>query len=132
METTNSVASSETRPAVAGAAQPQPLRSEPRTTAVLVILTAKPGVTREQIMKIIPVEIRATVRLYLDGAIREWYSRGDGKGVVFILNSKDVAEARAAIDALPLSGENLMDHEFIPLGPLVPLGALLGPASPQK
>jgi|SRR5579871_2300416 len=132
METANPAVSSETRPAATGAAQQQAPRPEPRTTGVLVLLTAKPGVTREQIMKVMPAEIRATVRLYLEGAIREWYSRGDGKGVVFILDSKDVAEARAAIDALPLSGENLMDHEFIPLGPLMPLGALLAVASPQK
>jgi hypothetical protein len=26
----------------------------------------------------------------------------------------------------PLSGENLLDHEFIPIGPLRPLGLLLG------
>jgi hypothetical protein len=104
----------------------------PKTTGVLVLITAKPGVTREQIIKIMPAEIRATVRLYLDGTIRQWYSRGDGKGVVFILESEDVAQARAVIDALPLSGENLMDHEFIPIGPLMPLGALLAPAPQQK
>jgi hypothetical protein len=36
------------------------------------------------------------------------------------------------IDGLPLSAENLMDHEFIPIGPLMPLAALLGGAPPQK
>lgn len=106
--------------------------SSPKTTGVLVLLTAKPGVTREQIMKIIPAEIRATVRLYLDGGIREWYSRGDGKGVVFILDCENVTEAEAVVDKLPLSAENLMDHEFIPIGPLMPLGALLGGAPQQK
>jgi hypothetical protein len=105
---------------------------EPKATGVLVLLTAKPGVTREQVMKIMPAEIRATVRLYLDGTIRQWYSRVDGKGVVFILDSKDVAEAHAVMDGLPLSAENLMDHEFIPIGPLMPLGALLGGAPQQK
>lgn len=102
--------------------------SEPRTTGVLVLVTAKPGVTREQVMKFMPAEIRATVRLYLDGTIRQWYSRGDGKGVVFILDSKDEAEAHAVMDALPLSAENLTDHQFIPIGPLMPLGTLLGGA----
>lgn len=105
---------------------------EPKTTGVLVLLTAKPGVTREQVMKIMPAEIRATVRLYLDGTIGQWYSRGDGKGVVFILDCKDAAEAHAVMDGLPLSAENLMDHEFIPIGPLMPLGALLGGAPQQK
>ncbi|MGC2419600.1 MAG: hypothetical protein WA434_17790 [Candidatus Acidiferrales bacterium] len=99
---------------------------------VLVLFTSKPGVTREQVMKVMPAEIRATVRLYLNGTIRQWFSRGDGKGVVLILNSKDAAEARAAIDGLPLSAENLMDHEFIPIGPLMFLGGLLGGAPQQK
>ncbi len=49
----------------------------------MVILTAKQGVTRQQIMNIMPAEIRATVKLYLDGKIRQWYSRGDGRGVIF-------------------------------------------------
>lgn len=109
-------------------ARSQSTSNELKTTGVLVLLIVKPGVTREQVMKIMPAEIRATVRLYLDGTIRQWYSRADGKGVVFILDSKDAAEAHAVIDRLPLSAENLMDHEFIPIGPLMPLGALLGGA----
>jgi hypothetical protein len=42
-----------------------------------------------------------------------------------MLNCKDVAEARALIEGLPLSKENLMDEQFIPVGPLLPLGILL-------
>lgn len=100
-----------------------------RATRVLVLLTAKPGVTREQVMKFMPAEVRATVQLYLDGVIQQWYARADGKGAVFILDCKDVAEAEVLIDKLPLSGEHLMDHQFIPVGPLAPLGSLLsGPA----
>ncbi len=76
-------------------------------------------------MKIMPAEIRATVPLYLDGKIQQWFTRGDGRGVIFILNCKDVAEARALIESLPLSKENLMDEQFIPVGPLLPLGILL-------
>jgi hypothetical protein len=57
------------------------------TTGVIVILTAKAGVTREQVMAVMPAEIRETVQLYLNGKIREWYSRGDGRGVVFLLFS---------------------------------------------
>src|SRR5262245_55062169 len=97
-----------------------------RTTEVMVILTARQGVTRQQIMNIMPAEIRATVKLYLDGKIRQWYSRGDGKGVIFLIDAKTVEEAHAVIDAMPLSKENLMDHEYIPVGPLLPLTALIG------
>src|SRR5689334_2439681 len=46
----------------------------PTTTGVIAILTAKAGVTREQVMAVMPAEIRATVQLYLNGRIREWYS----------------------------------------------------------
>src|SRR5579872_6369485 len=102
----------------------------PKTTEMMVILTAKQGVTRQQIMNIMPAEIRATVRLYLDGKVRQWYSRGDGRGVVLFLDVKTVDEAHAVMDSLPLSKENLMDHEYIPVGPLMPLAGLIsrGPA----
>ena len=106
--------------------QPPPGPPSPKTTEVMVILTAKSGVTRQQIMNIMPAEIRATVKLYLDGKIRQWYSRGDGKGVVFLIDAKTVDQAHAIIETLPLSKENLMDHEYIPVGPLMPLAALIG------
>src|SRR5215467_3917915 len=98
---------------------------KPEITGVLTILSPRPGVTPEQIMKLMPADIRATVPLYLAGKIQQWYTRGDGKGVIFIMNCKDVAEARALIESLPLSKENLVDEQFIPVGPLLPLGILL-------
>jgi hypothetical protein len=98
----------------------------PKTTGVLVIETAKQGVNPQQIMAIIPEEIRATVQLYLDGKIREWYSRGDGRGVVFLLAAQTEDEARAIMEALPLGKEHLMDQQYIPVGPLMPLRALVG------
>jgi hypothetical protein len=104
----------------------------PKTTEVMVILTAKQGVTREQITKVMPAEIRATVKLYLDGKIRQWYSRGDGRGVILFLDVKTVDEAHAVMDTLPLSKENLMDHEYIPVGPLLPLGSLIGGGPAQQ
>ncbi len=98
----------------------------PKTTEVLVIQTPKQGVTAQQIMAIIPSEIRATMKLYFDGKIRQWYSRGDGKGVIFLVDAKTEDEARALMETLPLAKEHLMDHEYIPVGPLMPLRALMG------
>jgi len=95
------------------------------TTGVFALLKAKPGVTREQVMAIMPAEIRATVQLYLDGKIREWYAREDGRGAVFLLNTTDVAEARSVMESLPLGKENMLDHEYISVGPLRPLRLLL-------
>jgi hypothetical protein len=56
-------------------------------------------------MAVIPAEIRATVKLYLDGKIREWYSRCDGKGIVFLVDAKTEDEARALMETLPLAKE---------------------------
>ena len=107
-----------------GGASGVPSVAIPKTTAVLVIQTPKKGVTPDQIMAVIPAEIRATVKLYLDGKIREWYSRGDGKGVVFLVEAKTEDEARAIMETLPLAKEQLMDDQYIPVGPLMPLRAL--------
>lgn len=96
------------------------------TTGVFALLKAKPGVTREQVMAFMPAEIRATVALYLEGKIRDWYTRGDGKGAVFLLNATDEAQAQSIMESLPLAKEHLLDHEFIAVGPLLPLRLLLG------
>ena len=106
-------------------AQAQFTPPQPKVTGVLTMLSPKAGATAEQIMKLMPAEIRATVPLYLDGKIQQWFMRGDGRGVIFLLNCKDVDEARALIESLPLAKENLMDEQFIPVGPLLPLGLLL-------
>ena len=97
----------------------------PTTTGVMVILSVKEGVTRDQVMAVMPAEVRQTVQLYLDGKVREWYSRGDGRGAVFLLDAKDVAEAHAVMERLPLAKQNLMDHEYIAVGPLMPLRLLM-------
>src|SRR5579862_5269585 len=75
----------------------------PKTSAFLVIQTPKQGVTVQQVMAVIPDEIQATVKLYFDGKIREWYSRGDGKGVIFLVDAKTEDAARAIMETLPLA-----------------------------
>lgn len=108
----------------AGAGSGVPAAAIPKTIAVLVILTPAAGVTPQQVMAVIPDEIQATVRLYLDGKIRQWYSRADGKGVIFLVDAKSEDEARAITETLPLAKKHLMNHEYIPVGPLMPLKAL--------
>ena len=124
---------------VASVAQSQPGQASgvpsvaiPKASEVLVIQTPRHGVTAQQIMAVIPEEIRATVNLYLDGKIREWYSRGDGKGVIFLVEARTEDEARAIMETLPLARQQLMDHEYIPVGPLMPLRALVGPGAPNN
>lgn len=124
---------------VAALAQSQPAQTpgtpgvmQPKTTAVMVMVSPRQGVTRQQIMAVMPSEIRATVKLYLDGKIRQWYSRGDGKGVVFLVDAKNEDEARAVMETLPLAKEHLLDDQYIPVGPLMPLKALLGAAAAKR
>jgi hypothetical protein len=97
----------------------------PITTGVMVILTVKEGVTRDQVMAVMAAEVRQTVQLYLNGKVREWYSRADGRGAVFLLDAKDVAEAHVVMEGLPLAKQNLMGHEYIAVGPLMPLRLLM-------
>jgi hypothetical protein len=117
---------------LAPTAQAQSTPPQPKITGVVTMLSPKPGVIPGQIMRIMPAEIRATVPLYLDGKIQQWYMRGDGRGVIFIMNCKDVKEARALIESLPLSKANLVDGQFIPVGPLLPLGMLLRDSPTNK
>jgi hypothetical protein len=123
---------------LAAAAQSQPGTASgvpgvaiPPPTKVMVIETPRHGVTPQQIMAVMPSEVRATVELYLDGKIREWYSRGNGKGVIFLVDAKTEEEARAVMETLPLAREQLMDQEYIPVGPLMPLRMLIGPGAQQ-
>jgi len=111
-------------------AQAQAQALSPTTTGVIVILTVKAGVTREQVMAVMPAEIRETVQLYLNGKIREWFSRGDGRGAIFLLDTRDVAEAQGIMDGLPLAKEDVVDHEYIAVGPLLPLRLLM--ANPSR
>jgi hypothetical protein len=108
-----------------------PTAAVPKITGVFVIETPRQGVTVQQIMAVLPQEVRATVKLYLDGKIREWYSRGDARGVIFLVDATSEDEARALMETLPLAKEHLMDHHYIPVGPLMPLRQLLGSGAQQ-
>jgi hypothetical protein len=109
------------------AAQANPIpKSTP--TQVLAFLVLKPTADRTQFMTVMPDEVRDTVRLYLSGKIAQWYSRGDGKGVVFLINCATVEEARALTDNLPLVKNSYATFDFMPVGPLMPLNMLVGPA----
>jgi hypothetical protein len=107
----------------AATAQPPAPPAAP-VTAVLVNLTVKPE-DRAKIPAVMPQEVRDTVRLYLDGKIQQWYSRADGRGVIFIMNCSSVEEARTIMSALPLAKAGLASLDFTPLSPLTPLRALL-------
>ena len=107
-------------------AQAQNPPAAPATTNVLVTLSAKPdeGV-RDVIMGLIQQEVRATVNLYLDGKIVQWYSRSDGGGVMLILNATSIADAKKFIDELPLRKADVVTAEYVELSPMQPLRMLM-------
>ena len=44
---------------------------------------------------------------------------------VLLLDTRDVAEAQAIMEGLPLAKTDFMDHEYIAVGPLSPLRLLM-------
>ncbi|HMF54522.1 MAG TPA: hypothetical protein VK593_09240 [Edaphobacter sp.] len=98
-------------------------------TDVMVMLTRKPSVSMPDLMKVLPEEARETMLLYLNGKIDQWYSRADGKGVVFFLRCSTVEEAKAIMGSLPLDKAGMVDLEFIAVGPLAPMRLLTEPGT---
>jgi hypothetical protein len=96
-------------------------------TDVMVLLTRKPNVSVPDLMRVLPEEARETMLMYLDGKIDHWYSRADGRGVVFFLRCSSVEEAKAMMGSLPLDKAGMVDLEFIPVGPLAPMRFLTRP-----
>lgn len=92
---------------------------------VLAIGNIVKPVSPEQRSQIMPREVPATLKLYLDAKIEQFWYRTDKPGVVFLMNVESVDEAKAATDALPLVSEGIAEYEFMPLGPLAPLGMLI-------
>jgi hypothetical protein len=88
--------------------------------------------TDEEKQRILPKEVPDTLRLYLDGKIDQFWFREDKPGgVVFLMNSTSVQEAKAIIEALPLAANGYLAFEYIPVGPLRPLGLLIESHRPE-
>jgi hypothetical protein len=92
---------------------------------VLAIATIIKPVSDEQRKEIMPKEVPATLKHYLDGKIEQFWARTDKPGVVFLMNVESVAQAKAELDTLPLVTGGFAQYEFIPVGPLAPLGLLI-------
>ncbi len=96
------------------------------TTKVLAIGSWTAKATPQSRPAIMPAEARDTMRLMLAGKIDQWFAKIDGSGAVFLMNVTDPAEAHALLEKLPLGQAGMMTFELIPVGPLWPLGLLLG------
>jgi muconolactone delta-isomerase len=91
---------------------------------VMAIGTLKP-LTVEQRQRYLPKEVPATLQLYLDGKMEQFWLRDGEGGVIFLMNVDSIDEADRLLKALPLGQANLLTFDLMPIGPLLPLGMLL-------
>lgn len=95
---------------------------------VMAIGTLKP-LTPEQRKQYLPAEVPATLKLYLEDKMEQFWLRDKEAGVIFLMNVGSVDEADRLLKALPLGKANLLTFDLMPIGPLLPLGVLLSSAS---
>ena len=93
---------------------------------VLAISKGREGTTPEKLVPHLQNEVKHTLGAYLDGQIRNFWFMAGRRGIVFILESKDEAEARQVLSEFPLAAAGLVDFDTIPLQALKPLGILIG------
>jgi hypothetical protein len=91
---------------------------------VMAIGTLAP-LTPEQRQMYLPKEVPATLKLYVDGKMEQFWLREKEAGVIFLMTVDSVEEADALHKALPLGQANLLTFELMPIGPLTPLGMLI-------
>ena len=91
---------------------------------VFAIYTIKSGTTPEQLKQHMPNEVPATLKLYLDGKIEQFWFR-EGAGPIFLLNVDSVEQAQSELEKLPLVAGKAASFELMPVSPLKPLGMLI-------
>ena len=94
---------------------------------VMAIGTLKP-LTPEQQQAYMPEEVPATLQLYLDGKMEQFWLRDQAKGVIFLMNVDSVDEADTLLKALPLGRDNLLTFDLMQIGPLMPFRLLMNAA----
>ncbi|HXO99816.1 MAG TPA: hypothetical protein VN813_04905 [Luteibacter sp.] len=92
---------------------------------VFAIGSGKAPLTPEQKQQYMPNEVPATLQLYLDGKMEQFWFREDVPGVIFLMNVASLDEAKAVIGTLPLAQAGLLNFGFWQVGPLAPLGLLI-------
>lgn len=91
---------------------------------VFALYSLNAPLTPEQRKEHMAHEVPATVKLYLEGKIEQFWFR-DNAGPIFLMETPSVEEARATLETLPLVAEKLATFDLIPVGPLKPLGLLI-------
>ena len=93
---------------------------------VMAIGTLK-ALSPEQRQEYLPKEVPATLQLYLDGKMEQFWLRAKEAGVIFLMTVESIDEADRLLKGLPLGHANLLTFDLMPVGPLLPLGMLMTP-----
>jgi hypothetical protein len=91
---------------------------------VFAIASANSTLTPDKLQQHMPNEVPATLKLYLDGKVEQFWFR-EKAGPIFLMNVESVEQAKATLDTLPLVADGLMTYELMAVGPLAPLGRLI-------
>jgi hypothetical protein len=92
---------------------------------VMAIASIVKPLSPEQRQQVMPHEVPATLKLYLDGKIEQFWYRQDAPGVIFLMNVESVEQAKATVEALPLAAGGYAKYDLMQVGPLAPLGLLV-------
>jgi hypothetical protein len=91
---------------------------------VMAIASVSVPLTPEQRKEHMPNEVPATLKLYLDGKIEQFWFR-ENAGPIFLMNVDSIEDAKATLATLPLVASNVMSYDLMPVGPLIPLALLI-------
>ena len=91
---------------------------------VFAIASIPQPISPEQLQQIMPKEVTATLKHYLEGKVEQFWFR-EKAGPIFLMDVESVEQAKAELATLPLVAANLMTYELMPVTPLKPLGLLI-------
>src|ERR1700761_1284992 len=91
---------------------------------VFALYSLKAPLTPEQRKAHMPHEVPATLKLYLEGKIEQFWFR-ENAGPIFLMNVESVEQAKAALETLPLVAAKLMTYELRPVTTLTPFRLLI-------
>lgn len=94
---------------------------------ILALEHELPGLTDADFAPHLKAEALHAWQLYQQDVLRELYFRRDRHEAVLVLECRDLAEAEAALNTLPLVQQRLITFELIPLAPYPGFARLFDP-----
>lgn len=91
---------------------------------VFAIASIPQPISPEQLQQIMPKEVPATLKHYLEGKVEQFWFR-EKAGPIFLMDVESLEQAKAELDTLPLVAAKLMTYDLMPVTPLKPLGLLI-------